>query len=266
MVKVRPGFTLIELLVVISIIALLIGILLPALSAARSAARSVQCLSVLRQTGLAMEMYANAYKGRLVPATIEVDEPSGNGRTHWGVLLRMEDFVVSADEEGASGDGNDNTDASAFYCPEGLNDRQTNFSPASRTDPEGARYWAEFYPRTTDRVDVWYAINRALDNPATSAFERYPFSGKAAGHPQRFHIRSDIDSPSEMAALHDGVFMHNQQNPFTRIHARHAEGTVTNFLHLDGHASSYQTNQVPIKFAPLSIFDGLNGPKWRLDQ
>ena len=266
MAKIRHGFTLIELLVVISIIALLIGILLPALSAARSAARSVQCLSVLRQTGLAMEMYANAYKGTLVPATIEVDEPSGNQRTHWGVLLRMEDFVVSADEEGGSGGGNDNTNASAFYCPEGLTDRQTNFSPASRTDPEGARYWAEFYPRTTDRVDVWYAINGALDNPSSSAFERYPFSGKAAGHPQRFHTRGDIDSPSEMAAVHDGVFMHNQQITFNRIHARHAEGTVTNFLHLDGHASSYQTDQVPVRFTRSSIFNAINGPKWRLDQ
>lgn len=47
------GFTLIELLVVISIIALLIAILLPALGAARKAARVSQCLSNLRQMGIA---------------------------------------------------------------------------------------------------------------------------------------------------------------------------------------------------------------------
>ena len=59
------GFTLIELLVVISIIALLIAILLPALGAARGTARNVQCLSNLRQQGIAGMSYTADNKGQL---------------------------------------------------------------------------------------------------------------------------------------------------------------------------------------------------------
>ena len=57
----RRGFTLIELLVVISIIALLIAILLPVLANAREAARQSQCLSRVRQMGMAMQLYVDEY-------------------------------------------------------------------------------------------------------------------------------------------------------------------------------------------------------------
>jgi len=57
------GFTLVELLVVIGIIAILIAILLPALNKARNQAKIVQCLSNLRQVGLAFTMYTNANAG-----------------------------------------------------------------------------------------------------------------------------------------------------------------------------------------------------------
>jgi prepilin-type processing-associated H-X9-DG protein len=55
----------VELLAVVTIIGVLIGLLMPAIQQARSAARRTACQSNLRQWALAVQYYAEVYKGRL---------------------------------------------------------------------------------------------------------------------------------------------------------------------------------------------------------
>jgi len=224
----RRGFTLVELLVVIGIIALLISILMPALTKARESAKKVQCLSNMRQVGLAIISYANANKQTL-PLVREnwfILPYNNNNATSWGTLLLNGKYLATV---------------AVFYCP----DHELPPSPvAGFSDMAYATYWGQFS----------YAMNLTcgIDWANAGAYR----AGKMTD------VRNTADKILLVEGAHSeslsniGAYAvypwYSTTNPGTAW-PRHGRLESANVLWFDGHATSVRSDSP-------GIHSGIYGP------
>jgi prepilin-type N-terminal cleavage/methylation domain-containing protein/prepilin-type processing-associated H-X9-DG protein len=104
----HSGFTLIELLVVIAIIAILAAILFPVFARAREKARQSACLSNVKQTTLAVVMYAQDYDEAL-PFAI-----GGSMTQMWSLMELLEPYIKNRQVLLCPGDPTGAIDFSVF--------------------------------------------------------------------------------------------------------------------------------------------------------
>ena len=223
------GFTLVELLVVISIIALLVAILLPALQTARKVAQGIQCLSNLRQIGIATSVYASDYDAWMPP---KISRVVRGDRIRWPEILMEGGYVNQSYVLSSAGNAAYRADKTArprgvFACP----------SEEAERGPAG-----EIWYRTHYGMNYYFSINWFGSGNYRQA-RLAPFGRQSnATFAQRY-------SPGLTAWIGDALLAAGdtagpELRRFGRVGVRHSGAANVGFF--DMHAAAVPENDVPI--------------------
>jgi prepilin-type N-terminal cleavage/methylation domain-containing protein len=241
------GFTLVELLVVIGIIAVLISLLVPALARTRQQAVSLQCLSNLRQQGLAAVLYANENRGQLPSATRNAIEtiPSptrealsrllrGATRVYYCPVNTIRAWTPDDFLEGRGGNGLPDSSRAGKILYWWLGNPVLTYLPDGRVD-EGAIPWLDLNGNGTKLDEIVFRLGQK--NAATTVISTDQSRQQQAGwffiHGRTGFLPATTGMPpAQLEAL-----------------AANVKGCWKNNLYGDGHAESVRPDQVKARWS-----------------
>lgn len=226
----RTGFTLIELLTVIAIIGILAAILIPVVGRVRESARSSQCLSNLRQIGVANYMFAADHQDGFVPANF--GEEGKNATMYWqGGLwtyagLEANSYTSRAfwtSSPGGSADPHpDAWPDLIFHCPKTMVTANTEIMVPGA--PHSHRIFS-------------YGMN---PHAATSYFGRGPAYGRIARLPT-----DALLSPSQTVMVMESTHWWSNFNYWHKYNGLLPHNDGANFLFFDGSVKRLNYADVP---------------------
>ncbi len=252
------AFTLIELLVVIAIIAILAGMLLPSLAKAKNRAQTINCISNLRQWGIAQTIYATDNQD-FIPR----DGMSWQNGT-WGT-------TQTTNIDGQAVSTGDPSDPFAWF----------NKLPGLVGERTLQQYWSDRRPGKDIRTvmpfpgglgKIWHCTAAQMGEPDFAVLsgagqsgmfsyvmnidlkitDDVPYSNRRA-YPAMPKI-AQLKKPSATVLMFDTLFAPNERKPintfnsvnpaqrYTQFAFRHKDGG--NVVFIDGHAAGFQRSYV----------------------